>query len=118
MFVAGIGITTGAWLTFVAYVKFPLFFHSRRLVYVVCGGIIALSVLHQVGVTSYRLNPWIDYTLIIGSLLTIGFFRSFLKGSYRGDSLEGVIIIKKGDNPFVLAIKKWKKKLKVNKVES
>lgn len=94
--------------------KFPYFFKAKKVTYVVCIVIIGMSVLHQfniltdfplydIGLTSDQ-HAMMDYFLIVGSLLVIGFLR---KAKYQKPSAMQGIYVKKGQNPFEVAFPQW-----------
>lgn len=94
--------------------KFPLFFNSKRVFYVLFSAIIVISVLHQFTILPYfplydiGLTPdqyaMGDFLLIVGSLLLIGFLR---KAKYvKPSGIQG-IYIKKDQNPFEVAFPQW-----------
>lgn len=90
--------------------KFPFFFNSKRHAYAVCITLIVITVLHQFNILSYDFgltldqHAMMDYFLIVGSLLVIGFLR---KAKYLKPSAMQGIYVKDGKNPFEVLFPQW-----------
>jgi len=107
-------VGTYAYARYMLKSKFPHFFNSKKVFYVLFSAIIVISVLHQFNILPYfplydiGLTPdqhaMMDFLLIVGSLLCIGFLR---KAKYvRPHDMQG-IYVKKGQNPFEVAFPQW-----------
>lgn len=90
--------------------KFPHFFNLKKHAYAVCITVIVITILHQFNILSYDLgltidqHAMMDYVLVVGSLLVIGFLR---KAKYAKPSAMQGIYVKDGENPFEVLFPQW-----------